>query len=262
MRQVPLLAIIFEALLGCFVLYFYLKILRTALFDAPARPLVWFGLTFFGLIVLMFSCAIMGATSLARERESGTWETLSVTLLKPHQIIIGKFGAALFACAVFSLPFLPLMLPCIAWTGKPVAGDMFSVQLNPLLALCTSVVVADAADHLRDPVDALDAVPHSGRGTHRARYRQCHGQKCHFPSPRILESGDCAGAVDQPFHLSQRSNESRHHLRLRSDGHTDYFRVVDCDASIDAAGYGGVRPGRLWGAAGGCGTLIAVGLDW
>ncbi len=117
MRQVPLIVIVSEALLGAGVLFFYVRTLWSAIFEPSSRSLTWWALSFIGLLVLMSATAIMGASAFTRERENGTWPGLLLARLTSGQIIGGKLGASLWASLMFSIPFWPILLPCLGANG-------------------------------------------------------------------------------------------------------------------------------------------------
>ena len=50
--------------------------------------------------------------SLAREFEDGTIHLMSITTMKPHQIVIGKFGSAILQMVIY----LSVLAPCICFT--------------------------------------------------------------------------------------------------------------------------------------------------
>ena len=115
MRQPPLSVIVAEAILGLLVAYFYARTFYNALFEAQYRAIIWWGLIFTALIVSMMAAAVMGGNGFSRERESGTWEGVRLSLLNRGEIVNGKLFASLLTCALFSIPLWPLLLPCIAW---------------------------------------------------------------------------------------------------------------------------------------------------
>lgn len=67
-------------------------------------------------VILGFPLALIipfGAyRSLATEFEDGTIQLISITTMKPHQIVIGKFGSAILQMLIF----LSVLAPCIAFT--------------------------------------------------------------------------------------------------------------------------------------------------
>lgn len=128
MRQPPLVVIVAEAILALVVAYFYVRTLLWALFEPQYRPIIWWGLVFTGLIVTMMAAATMGSNGFSRERERGTWESVRLSLLRPHEILRGKVGSSLLACALFSLAVWPLLLPCVTWNAgwNRTSGDVIA----------------------------------------------------------------------------------------------------------------------------------------
>ncbi len=61
-------------------------------------------------VVWIMGCALMGAGTIARERETGTWNGLRLTLLSERSILTAKVVAPVVACLVYSLPILPLLI--------------------------------------------------------------------------------------------------------------------------------------------------------
>ena len=77
--------------------------------------------------------AALSSASLARERESGTWESLKLSLLRPPEIVRAKWMAPLWAFAIYSAP-LWLLLPFgMKWGGR--AG------MEPLTLLLSVAIV-------------------------------------------------------------------------------------------------------------------------
>lgn len=139
LRQPPLGVIVAEWILGLAVLFFYARTLGQALIDESARPIIFWGVSFTGLIMTLVGCGIMGANALAREHEDGGWDGLRLSLLRPRQIIWGKFGGIALTCALFSLPVWPLLLPCVAWQPNfwplPYSGQIAPSQLVAVIAV-------------------------------------------------------------------------------------------------------------------------------
>lgn len=91
-----------------------------------------------GLIYVLWglgalAVAALSSASLARERESGTWESLKLSLLRPLEIVRAKWVAPLWAFAIYSAP-LWLLLPFgMKWGGR--AG------MEPLTLLLSVAIV-------------------------------------------------------------------------------------------------------------------------
>lgn len=128
LRQPPLAVIVIELLMALGVLAIYLSLLFASLFqptgsglsrflggasgfELSLRETIWRVLPWVAFLVMVPAGALMGATAIVRERESGAWENLKLSLLSPGEILWGKIGGALWTCAVFSLPLWPLLLP-------------------------------------------------------------------------------------------------------------------------------------------------------
>ena len=80
------------------------------LFDAPSRD----QMAPYGLRALLYGgtlcMAVLSATSWTHERESGTWESLKLSLLTPRQILRAKWLSPLVSFAYYSAP-LWILLP-------------------------------------------------------------------------------------------------------------------------------------------------------
>ncbi|HVF10219.1 MAG TPA: ABC transporter permease subunit, partial [Abditibacteriaceae bacterium] len=122
--------------------YLYAGFLAT---DPPERAGTWVVLSRGGLIAVILVTAIMGAGAFSREREAGTWESLSLSLLSPREIIFGKLLTPLVMCAYGFVLFLPVLLPCALLSATSIndpSGDSFGAKT--LSALATVLVVAGA----------------------------------------------------------------------------------------------------------------------
>ena len=147
MRRVSAVVICFEGLLALGVAYFYLRAMFWALSDASSRGTIWWVLSWIGLILLLIATPIMGASAFTRERETGTFEGIMLSLLSNLEIERGKKWATLFACAIYGvLPLLPLLLLCLrphAYSGSG-AGN-WSQGISILQALSTFCILGAAA---------------------------------------------------------------------------------------------------------------------
>jgi ABC-type transport system involved in multi-copper enzyme maturation permease subunit len=142
MRQPPLAVLIFEGILALGVAYYYLMTLRDALFVPAQRELIWWIINFVGLTVVSAAAAVSGANAFTREREIRTWEALRQSLLSSTEILHAKLGATLIGMLVFSLPFWPLLLPCVR---PDIAFKNTLNGVNVVQAvLCAGIIAATA----------------------------------------------------------------------------------------------------------------------
>ncbi len=139
MRSVPRVVLASEGVLGLGVAIFYARAFYLGIFDASARPLIWWALLLVGLIVGMTSMLVLGATGIARERELGTWEALQLSFLSPGEVLRGKMSAMLAACVLFSVPFWPLLALCVRGWRSSARG------LGVLEAVCSLLILAAMA---------------------------------------------------------------------------------------------------------------------
>lgn len=147
MRRVSTLVLVFEGLLAAGVAYLYVRSMFWALTDANARTTIWWVLSWIGLVLLLIATPIMGASAFTRERETGTFEGIMLSLLSNLEIARGKKWATLFACAVYGvLPLLPLLLLCLrphVYSGGSVGN--WSQGITVWQALATFGVLGAAA---------------------------------------------------------------------------------------------------------------------
>jgi ABC-type transport system involved in multi-copper enzyme maturation permease subunit len=113
MRAVPSYVLAVEALLALAVAYFYVRAIFWAIFEPDSRSVIWWVIAFTALFILMVAVPVMGAGAFTRERESGTFESLFLSVLSNREVVIAKIGAPLLSCVLFSTPLLPLLLLCI-----------------------------------------------------------------------------------------------------------------------------------------------------
>lgn len=74
------------------------------------------------------SVCALSATSLAREKESGTWEGLRLSLLRPGEIVRSKWLSILISFAYYSAP-LWLLLPFAFLRGATSASTILMVMI-------------------------------------------------------------------------------------------------------------------------------------
>jgi ABC-2 type transport system permease protein len=101
------------------------------LFNAAGRSDWTFLMGLVGVTV-MIAMVMLGALSLAREREGGTWETLAALPFRPSDVLVGK---ALPNVAVGTLQGLGVLVVAVVGFGLPARGSILAlVALLPLLA--------------------------------------------------------------------------------------------------------------------------------
>jgi ABC-type transport system involved in multi-copper enzyme maturation permease subunit len=140
-RSGSLATTVFQALFALIPAGLYVTLLYAA-FSPPDRASTWWGVANIGLAVLMLACSVMGASSITREREGGTWEGLQLSLLPPREIIVAKFAAPLIACFYYSQPVLPVLIFYINYSFAPQSARAYGVPV--LQAVATIFVLVGA----------------------------------------------------------------------------------------------------------------------
>ena len=77
--------------------------------------------------------------SLAREFEDGTLQMVSITTLRPYQIICGKLGSAMLQM----ITYMSVIAPCIVFTYMLRGVDLYQVMLGFSIAVigCVSLCI-------------------------------------------------------------------------------------------------------------------------
>ena len=84
------------------------------------RPL-WFWLTRGLLLFVVVVAPILASASITREREQRTWESLTLTRLPGHEVILGKWLSALTPALLTVLATAPLLLLVAVGLGMSLA---------------------------------------------------------------------------------------------------------------------------------------------
>ncbi|MDQ3815881.1 MAG: ABC transporter permease [Armatimonadota bacterium] len=113
LRQAPVWMWLLRIIVGCPIVWIYLTALANALDNPRERLNSLQQFTMLALVCTLLGTMVMTAGTFTREREAGTWEALRLSLLAPHDIIIGKFAPPLLACFFFSMPLWPVWWYCI-----------------------------------------------------------------------------------------------------------------------------------------------------
>ncbi len=158
MRQPPKAVIVIELLMALGVGTIYVSLLFAAWFQPTGsflshflagasgfelglRETIWRVLPWVAFLVMVPAGALMGATAIVRERESGAWESLRLSLLTPGEILWGKIGGALWICAIFALPLWPLLLPGVQSVEyQHFLGDVSDTRNGVPLTLALSEI--------------------------------------------------------------------------------------------------------------------------
>lgn len=114
--------------------------------DRASTDLFW-GVSFGVLVCIIMASALIGARGFTRERESGTWEGIYLSLMSRREILWGKIGASMLTCACYALPALIVMALCVTFKATELATDSYSCRapISPIHALATFCVLASSA---------------------------------------------------------------------------------------------------------------------
>ena len=116
-RRYPKPLTVLMSVLAAFGGLVYMYAIFEAWWDVAARRDIWNGTIFCSLAAITLAMPLMGAGTLPRERDSGTWEMLESSLLPPRELLIGKLLAPLFFAAAVFVILLPILLPTIRFFG-------------------------------------------------------------------------------------------------------------------------------------------------
>ena len=81
------------------------------------------------------------ANAVSREREQRTWELLTITLLRPHEVVLGKLLGRMIPLLLLLLLGLPIILLCVIADPQLLPGAV----LGTLCVLVTLVFYSTAA---------------------------------------------------------------------------------------------------------------------
>jgi ABC-type transport system involved in multi-copper enzyme maturation permease subunit len=118
--------------------YAYVSGIMYALTNPLAKDIIGPAVLTMLLLAVVVICPLFGAGAFTREREGGTWEGLSLSLLTPAQIVWGKLATPLVICSLVSLALLPMLLPCITGIAHTVDAHrgISVVQILAAILLC------------------------------------------------------------------------------------------------------------------------------
>ncbi len=129
--------------LGLFLLYWYARMMWSAVFNPAARDDIWTLTTMLVMVVLLVAATLQGAGGFAREREGGTWEGIRLSLLSRRAVLGSKLLAPLLALLLYSVPLWPVLALCLLQNGITGVPPMRGVP--PFEALITIGVLGATA---------------------------------------------------------------------------------------------------------------------
>jgi ABC-2 type transport system permease protein len=110
-------------------------VLSVGLFMTPFFTVLNADMRAFFATLPIILCIFLPAVTMrlwAEERKQNTWEMLLTFPMRPHELVLGKFGASLvfFLSALAGTLTIPLML---AWLGNPDPGPIIGAYLGTVL---------------------------------------------------------------------------------------------------------------------------------
>ncbi|MDF2441341.1 MAG: type transport system permease protein [Abditibacteriota bacterium] len=108
----------------------------------------WWIIAALMLLVQTPALAFMAASSFSREREAGTWEGLSLSTLRPAEVLWGKLAAPLVTLFYYSVPFWPIIVVPIVRTAMqhPNPNALIDAPVpNQVAAVMTSLAILAAS---------------------------------------------------------------------------------------------------------------------
>ncbi len=122
-----------------YVLQLVLVAAWTAIGFATLTSQLGTGLLLGYFVILGFPLAVIipfsGYRSLAREFDDGTIRLISITTMKPRQIILGKFGSALIQLVLY----LSVLAPCISFTYLLEGISIWAIVVGLLISIGGSI---------------------------------------------------------------------------------------------------------------------------
>lgn len=119
----------------------YMWLIFSAWSDKQSHQDIWSLSMFCSLCAITLTLPLMGASTLPRERDNGTWEMLELSLLPPRKLLAGKLLAPLFFVATLFLLMLPVLLPTVHY----VTFDHNTIYGGPSLPYALAALILLAA---------------------------------------------------------------------------------------------------------------------
>jgi ABC-type transport system involved in multi-copper enzyme maturation permease subunit len=121
-RRASLWGLLWQSIIILVAAAIYILMLWFAWTQIDVGKFMFPGWTFGIAFVTLLVPAIIGAGAFTRERESGTWEGIHLSLLSPLEIILGKQIGAIAIAPLASLILNPFVLPFL----RESSGNVFS----------------------------------------------------------------------------------------------------------------------------------------
>jgi len=115
------------------VFVLFLNFLNQPMAPPGAVMQFFFGGTILYWVSVIFAVAILPMRLLAEERKSGTIETLLTAPVREHEVVVGKYLAALAFYCLLWLPELAYVALLWRYGGRPDLGPIFSGYLGSFL---------------------------------------------------------------------------------------------------------------------------------
>lgn len=113
-------------------------ILSPSVYYAPSGPFMLIGFYYILAVPLLLIVPFTAYRSLAAEREDGTYELLSISMLTARQIVTGKLGSAILQMIVF----YSALSPCIAFTYLLRGVDIITIMVVLFYTFLMSVLLS------------------------------------------------------------------------------------------------------------------------
>lgn len=105
---------------------------------AATGPMLLNGLYVFGALAV----GVMASTSLVRERESGTWEGLRLSLLPPEILVRSKWLSPIITFIYWSAPLWILLPLCLRWNGQNGVSPLWLIMATLVLLASLGTISA------------------------------------------------------------------------------------------------------------------------
>ncbi len=137
-RRPSPVALFFQLWLLAGLAYAYYWLLREAYSIKPDNEAMWALINGGALFGLIIAPAVVGATAITREHESGTWQGVRLSLLSAGEIIFAKQVASLAITPLLILLILPFVPACLLASESYNRITLWEMSLTFLLHAATA----------------------------------------------------------------------------------------------------------------------------